>query len=102
MKTMTKKERKTLVGKLEKQLAKLCDRIYGLSVEGRRLTPLYPYLLTRVLPKEHITPGGLVLPETDQNKILYEGIVIATWQPYDEIRKKKLGDGSEITTVINH
>lgn len=97
--------------KLERQLHRLVDKIYDLSVAGRRLVPRHPYILVRVLPKEHITPGGIVLPETDQNKPVYEGIVLSTWAPYDEIRDKqyyrpffhpKFGEIITERTIIHH
>ena len=92
------------IDKLEKQLARLCDKLYDLAVDGRRLIPKHPYILVRVLPKEHVTPGGIILAENDQNKPMYEGIVVAIWQPYDEIREKEKHDeqGMICERVIIH
>ena len=84
---MTKKERIEKISKLEKQLVKTVQSIYELNLNGRRLIPNPPYILVRVLPKEHITEGGIILPETDQNKPVYEGIVIETWRPFIERRE---------------
>jgi len=86
VKLLTKREKAEKLAKLEKQLYKITHAIYDLSVDGRLLVPRHPYILVRVLPKEHITPGGIILPETDQNKPVYEGIVISVWKPYVEIR----------------
>lgn len=99
-KPLEKQQKKALVDKLEKQLHKLVDKIYDLSVSGRRIIPRHPYILVRVLPKEHTTPGGLILPETDQNKPVYEGIVISTWQPYTERRAMETKDGKSMGTYV--
>jgi co-chaperonin GroES (HSP10) len=107
-KRMNNKQRVDLVASLEKQLNNTLQRIYDLTVGGRRIDPIHPYVLVRILPKEHRTAGGLYLAETEQNKPVYEGIVIATWRPYDEIREKQyLDEGSgelvhEGQIVIHH
>ena len=49
----------------------------------RRIQPIYPWVLVRVLPKEQQL-GKLWMPES-QNKILYEGVVLETWQPFDKL-----------------
>lgn len=54
---------------------------------------LYPAILVRVLPKEHITAGGLWLPDTKQNKPIYEGIVLRVYPP----KRIKLDSGKWIT-----
>jgi co-chaperonin GroES (HSP10) len=43
--------------------------------------PLYPAILIRVLPKEQVSSGGIIMPETKQNKPLYEGIVLRLYEP---------------------
>lgn len=48
---------------------------------NRAFTPLYPWVFVRVLPKEQTTRSGLILPSTDQNKTIHEGIVLGTWKP---------------------
>jgi co-chaperonin GroES (HSP10) len=84
MKTENLNEKR--IASLEKKLAAICQEIYELNVGGRRFVPNYPYCLTRVLPKEHMTEGGIILAETAQDKPVYEGIVIAVWKPYTERR----------------
>lgn len=84
IKPMTRKERLALVEKLEKDLSKVCQRLYEVAVGGRLLQPMHPYILVRVLPKEHKTEAGIWLADTAQNKPVYEGIVLATWQPWEE------------------
>lgn len=69
------------IAKLEEQLRKTVLEIYEKSKGARRFTPLYPWLLVRVLPKLQEVAGNLVLPQT-QNKVMYEGIVLATWQAH--------------------
>lgn len=71
---------------LEKQLVETCQQIYQLNMKGRHIIPLPPWILVRVLPKEHKTEGGLFLPGNVSNKPLYEGIVLETWKPYVEKR----------------
>jgi co-chaperonin GroES (HSP10) len=46
----------------------------------RALTPLYPGVLVRVLPKEQ-ERHGIVLPDAQQNKPTAEGIVLVTYEP---------------------
>ncbi len=54
--------------------------------------PLYPAILVRVLPKEHMQ-GGLWLPDTKQNKPVYEGIVLRVYPP----KRIQLDNGKWIT-----
>lgn len=56
-------------------------------------TPMYPAVLVRVLPKEHISVGGLWLPDTKQNKPIYEGIVLRVYPP----KRIQLDSGKWIT-----
>lgn len=63
--------------RLERQLAKLCQQIYEQG--GRRIQPLFPWVLVRVLPKEQEVRGIIL---TDKQEVVtYEGIVLATWKP---------------------
>ena len=58
--------------------------------------PMYPGVLIRVLPKEHISQGGIWLPDAkQQNKPIYEGIVLRTYNPY----RLKLDNGKWVTMV---
>jgi co-chaperonin GroES (HSP10) len=57
-----------------------------------RYQPLYPTVLIRVLPKEHMQ-GGLWLPDTKQNKPVYEGIVLRVYPP----KRIQLDSGKWIT-----
>lgn len=93
---MLKVKVNALLEKKEKQLEKLCQEIYELAVEGRTMVPRHPYVLVRVLPKEHKTEGGIWLADNAQNKPVYEGIVLSVWKPYMETRVKELqsSDGS--------
>jgi len=85
------------IEKLELELVRVCREHYEACVGStRHLTPKHPYILVRVLPKEHITGGGIILPETEQNKPVYEAIVIETWKPWDETREVKKRFESEI------
>lgn len=60
------------------ELFDLAQRMYKSFY--RRITPIYPWVLVRVLPKEQQL-GKIWMPES-QNKVMYEGIVLETWQPF--------------------
>lgn len=64
---------------IEQQIDNLVQERYLMS--NRTFRPLFPWVFVRVLPKEQkigsiFTPGA-------QNKVVHEGIVIATWEPKD-------------------
>jgi co-chaperonin GroES (HSP10) len=84
------------IQKLEKILADTCQEIYELSMNGRNFTPFPPFVVVRVLPKEHVTEGGIILSDTAQTKTVYEGIVLQTWKPYVEVRDMKTEDGDNM------
>jgi co-chaperonin GroES (HSP10) len=77
-----------MIGELDKKLVEAVLEEY--KALGIGFEPLYPAVLIRVLPKEHMTHGGLWLPDTKQNKPIYEGIVLRTYPP----KRIKLDDGS--------
>lgn len=88
---MKTKDQIKKIEKLERELSKICREHYETCVgAARRLTPRYPWILVRTLPKDHITSGGILLPDTEQNKPMYEGIVIAVWKPWIEYRYKTI------------
>lgn len=60
------------------ELFELAQKMY--KSFHRRITPIYPWVLVRVLPKEQQL-GSIYVPES-QNKVIYEGIVLETWQPF--------------------
>jgi co-chaperonin GroES (HSP10) len=91
------------IHKLERQLSKICQEIYELSMGGRHFIPRHPYVVVRVLPKEHKTEGGIFIPEVSQNKPVYEGIVLDTWKAYTELRYSECTKCTEeFATTINH
>lgn len=47
-----------------------------------QVMPSYPRVLVRVLPKEQMTKGGIMLPEHQQNKPTHEGVVLAVYKPF--------------------
>lgn len=65
---------------LEKKFAELAQEIYESG--ERRITPTWPWVLIRVVPKEQKI-GSIWAPDIAgskmQNKPLWEGIVLATW-----------------------
>lgn len=67
---------------LKQRLANLCVDIY---LSGKqRFIPLPPFVLVKVLPKDMVSEGGIVLPGVQQNKPVHEGIVLETYRPYEE------------------
>lgn len=65
---------------MHEELKELVTKLYketGLDVE-----PTYPRVLIRLLPKEQISKGGIVLTDHQQNKPTHEGIVVATYKPF--------------------
>ncbi len=74
----------------EEKLNALALDLYRSS--GRCFTPVFPWVFVRVLPKEQITPGGVVMPHSDQNKTVHEGIVLATWAPIKVVPKPRRTD----------
>lgn len=75
----------------EQRLAKLCQEIYE---EGeQRITPMYPWVLVRVLPKE-TKIGSIFTPDKAQNKPIYEGIVLSTWVDHYDIESDILQHSS--------
>jgi co-chaperonin GroES (HSP10) len=87
-----KKDKETdariLMAELGRELETVVQKIYKLAFNARRVIPNHPYVLVFVLPKEHVTESGLWLADTSQSKPVYEGLVLETWRPYDEIRQR--------------
>src|SRR5208282_5749771 len=73
---------------LEKQFKNICEEIYLLG--GERFIPMHPYVLVRLIPRDMISPGGIVIPDQGQNKPLFEGIVLETYRPYNEYKSKSV------------
>lgn len=69
---------------LEKKLSKVCQEIYTRG--GKLITPMYPWVLVRVLPKEQQI-GSIIMVEK-QERTLYEGIVLSTWPECDRANSK--------------
>lgn len=80
----------------EKQLIRLAQEIYQKG--ERRIKPRPDWILVRVLPKGQRTAGGILLPQT-QNKVLYEGIVLETWEPYETEFSGSLEGGYSLISV---
>lgn len=51
-------------------------------VPGRR------WMIVRVLPKEQMSTSGRVIMVENQNKLLYEGVVIRVYEPYRTARER--------------
>jgi co-chaperonin GroES (HSP10) len=66
------------------------------------LLPKKGWVLIRVLDREQTTAGGIVLPRAEQNKPMWEGIVLATWAPWTEEKIIRDADGKTHVRVIQH
>lgn len=78
----------------EEKLNALAQSLYETRTETFR--PMFPWVFVRVLPREQITEGGIILPQHEQNKTIHEGIVLATWAPVAALpKKRKEGDGTD-------
>lgn len=81
----------------ESLLDALSEVIYE---QHRMFTPVYPWCFVRVLKKEQ-QRNGIILPATEQNKTLHEGIILAVWKPleYDLEMTRHSEQHGSITTV---
>jgi co-chaperonin GroES (HSP10) len=86
---------------LEEQLRKTVYELYKLASGKHRFIPLKGKIVVRVLPKDMITSGGILLPDTAQNKVVYESIVISVFEPWVEERQVKR-NGKMETDYIHH
>jgi co-chaperonin GroES (HSP10) len=77
---------------IQDQITELAQREYRET--GRSFRPLYPWILVRILPKEAWSSSGRIVLPASQNKVLYEGIVLETYQPV-----KKLVDDAHVTVT---
>lgn len=68
----------------------------------RSLTPRRDWVLLRVLEREQVTKGGIIVPGFEQNKPLHEGIILATWEPWTEERTTRDEEGRTVVRVIHH
>ena len=82
----------------EVQIDKLAQEIFANS--ERSFTPMYPLVFVRILKKEQITPAGVIIQEAEQNKPMYEGVIVATWQPRMVEKSKVDENGNRFTKVI--
>ena len=55
----------------------------------RAFRPMYPWVFVQVLPKEQMY-HGLIHTVSDQNKPVHEGIVLATWAPFEKHTGQRL------------
>lgn len=67
------------VEELETKFRETTQALYRAS--GRKIQPLYPWVLVRLLDRQQSYKGVIALPEK-QNKVVLEGIVVAIWRPF--------------------
>lgn len=71
----------------EQQLNALAQELYQES--NRMFRPLFPWVFVRVLKKQQQV-GSIFLPDIDQNKTVAEGIVLATWSPFEQTTSSRV------------
>lgn len=76
--------------KIRQKLKDLAQELY--SFYNPELTPMYPWVLVYVLPKEQrVGSIWTAVGDKNQNKVTFEGIVLKTWPiPYGKTRKEHL------------
>jgi len=76
----------------EQELDRLAIELF--TQHESHFTPMHPWILVRVLPREQFYKGLIHLPDgKQQNKPVHEGIVLATWQPFtQQWREKRDGE----------
>lgn len=88
----------SLGASVAKQVRLLADTI----TPTFRLMP--PWVLVLLLPREQKI-GSIITPEATQgihqNKVVLEGVVLHTWQPYYKHNKKEVDGNVEIHTVYH-
>src|SRR5579864_7112812 len=70
------------VASMEEQVQALTEMLY--AAHSRRFVPRFPWVFVRVISKEQVYKGVIHLPASEQNKVNHEGIVLATWKPFDK------------------
>lgn len=83
---------------LEQQLRDICLEIYSLGEE--RLIPMNPFILVRLIPRDKMTAGGILIPDQGQNKPVFEGIVLETYRPYVVEETLRSEDGTSMGLKI--
>lgn len=78
---------------LKEKFDELAQRLY--QEHERRVQPKYPWILVRVLPREH-QKGSIILTEKQQ-KIVEEGVVLETWPSFWSMEERKRIDGEFFT-----
>lgn len=61
----------------------MTDLTQHLYTKGRNFTPMYPWVFVRLLAREQRV-GMIITPDKAQNKVIYEGVVLATWKTVSE------------------
>lgn len=74
----------------EQLLDRLTQELYQAH---RGFAPKFPWVFVRVLKKEQ-ERGGIILPDSEQNKPVHEAIVLAVWPSFIESKTK---NGHRIT-----
>jgi hypothetical protein len=81
---------------LESEVNELAQFLYENS--NRMFVPMFPWIFLRVLSKAQKV-GQLFVPSA-QNKTVHEGIVLATWRPFNEEITKRDAEGRTFTRVV--
>jgi co-chaperonin GroES (HSP10) len=78
----------------------LVDRVLEkLFAENRMFRPMYPWVFVYTCKREQKV-GHIVLPDHVQNKVVHEGIVMATWRPFTEEHGTVDEKGRKLTRTV--
>lgn len=76
----------------------LLDSLQELVYQAHReFIPMYPLVLVLVLRKQQVRKSGIALSDSQQNKPMHEGIVLATWDKKIVERGTVNKDGERLT-----
>lgn len=86
----------------EQELDDLAIEVYNTSYRG--VIPIFPWVLVRVLKKaQEQTKSGVILTHIGQNKTTYEGIVLATWVPFQvQVKTNRLSEAVGPLTHVRY
>ena len=78
------------------EIDRLCEELF---IENRVFTPIYPWCFVLVCQKEQKI-GHIIAPSDRQNKTVWEGIVLATWNSRTVERGYVNQDGARRTRCV--
>lgn len=84
---------------IREQISEVVERAY--AENNIVVKPFYPNVLVRVLPRAQRSGSGLLHLPDKQNKVLIEGVVLATFKPFYQVFKtERVGEKETVTRVL--